>query len=596
MPNFKVKVSEYNPINLQDLGASISQFITYINVTNSTFNNAFINNLTGNDSNFTNSQSINSVSTNLNSLYATIINLTGSDISVINITGVNASFSNITISGSSNVNNITTNNLTVNNVITGNNIFSNNISSTGGTFSNLNSTFINTNVITGTKQYITNSNINNLIATGINVNVITGVDSFFTNSFVTNVISGSFGQFTNTLFANLFTGLTVNGNDGFFNNLFFNFATGILFLSTGNIEVLNAKVTGALVGTYTGTNTMSTYLNAGIIFTGATEFISISNINNLTATGINVNYITGNNGFITNLNVTNFTGNNITFTGANFNNLNATNISNSTFTGIDAFITNAIITNFTGTNVSFPNLTVPYILNTTFTGTNLYSSLISGNNGFINNITNTNFTGNTATMTNLVNVSPSTGVYQINGLISSAIEQLDTIPLPSILGGSQTNSSGQILTFQGGVHRIASPCKYNRILFTTNGNGSTNAWILIYQRLGGLSANTSNPASLISSGSVAINTAQTYIMTPTGINALSPGVCYILYGKATNVTSQFRVYPSVTYNPLNALMITGSPISFTTATTVGSSPPTTFDPSSTTASTSVGWITCKLVA
>ena len=232
---------------------------------------------------------------------------------------------------------------------------------------------------------------------------------------------------------------------------------------------------------------------------------------------------------------------------------------------------------FTTPNGIFTNLTV-----TNFTGTSLYGT----------NLTVTNLTGSNATMTNLVNISSITGQYQINGLISDALEQTDLVPIPMIPVGTQIATTAPV-NYEGAIHRIDMPVRYNHIITNVNTwsvSGLGN--VLIYQRSGGLASTTASPASLVSSSSFTPSVAGSYVLTPTGTNQLSPGVAYILYGKQAG-TWTYSTYTANAYNSINAVLKTGAPATFTTTIASTSSAPTTFDPTSQTTAT-VNPLICRL--
>ena len=196
---------------------------------------------------------------------------------------------------------------------------------------------------------------------------------------------------------------------------------------------------------------------------------------------------------------------------------------------------------------------------------------------------------------NLININSITGQYQINGLITSNVEQLDLIPMP-IVPVSVTVATTAPTGYNGAIYYINMPVKYNKIIVNVNSfSASSTGTVLIYQRNGGLAANTANPANLISSGSFNATSAVSVAVTPTGTNKLSPGVAYILYGKKSTAIWTYSTYTASFFNTLNNLLITGAPTNFSIATLSASSPPVTFDPTSATAGT-INPLTCRLSA
>ena len=170
----------------------------------------------------------------------------------------------------------------------------NNLTFTGGIVYNLTTTYLkNTNIFTGTTEYIGTSNINNLIATGINVSVLTGGTEYIGTSNINNLIA---------------TGITVS------------------------------------------------------VLTGGTEYIGTSNINNLIATGITFSIISGSTVYATNGNFNNLTGTNLNLTNLTVSNVTTGNIVFSAHNTLDdghgnVTITpnneNAITINYTGNDFSY---------------------------------------------------------------------------------------------------------------------------------------------------------------------------------------------------------------------------------------------------
>lgn len=175
-------------------------------------------------------------------------------------------------------------------------------------------------------------------------------------------------------------------------------------------------------------------------------------------------------------------------------------------------------------------------------------------------------------------------------------ETYDLVPNYIIKSGG-VGVNAPSTTYTGATYLINKPMVFTKINFSiAAGTTPGNMDFAIYQRSGGGSANTANPASLIGSvrfvGATGGNQA-----TITGSGILSPGVVYILYARNSG-NQTLRIYAN-----MNALLLNGAdlasgyaPYSFTTGITSSASPASTFDPTVQTATNADVALICRLLA
>lgn len=203
-------------------------------------------------------------------------------------------------------------------------------------------------------------------------------------------------------------------------------------------------------------------------------------------------------------------------------------------------------------------------------------------------ITGTSITiGSDVNFTNgRLNISPITGMVQINGNEVLSVENIECIPKPtSSQVGQSSGSDTSDVKYRGAIYDIIKPVRFSKALMRVNQPASTASTLRfsLYQRTGGKAANSSIPATLISTSSTGLNsvgspTDTNILFTLTGSNFLSPGVFYGMINRDSgggNVSAY--CYTNNNYDIFNA--ITGSPPTFTTSFT---GVPSSFDPTDST--------------
>lgn len=248
-----------------------------------------------------------------------------------------------------------------------------------------------------------------------------------------------------------------------------------------------------------------------------------------------------------------------------------------------------------GTTLNNCTFITDYIgIDTPITGSsNISADFIQAGTGSVIGFKN-DITGGNCTFTNFSNITSKTGSFQLNSVPVLTPEITDFVPIPINYTNTQTNSINVNNTYFGSVYNITKPVIYNKILCSVNQSIATNTGssprISIYQTTNGNSATTSNPANLISTAtgilsSVGGNTDTNLTLVSTGTNLLVPGVAYFLSASDTGTTFTYYSYTNSTFRILNSNLITGAPTSFTTSIS-SLNPPSTFDPTSQTSSTS----------
>lgn len=182
---------------------------------------------------------------------------------------------------------------------------------------------------------------------------------------------------------------------------------------------------------------------------------------------------------------------------------------------------------------------------------------------------------------------------------TSTIETTDIIPC--FQGGITITNFATATTLNGAVYKIDRPTTFTKLQMSISSlTVSGPLFIAVYQRTGGISANTANPASLVGVfNPTPIATGQITTPIVRGVGYLSPGICYVLFGR-TSGNFAIEVYA----NSTNSAIITGTsvqtgytPNCFTTNISAASIP-ATFNPTvgggTITTSLSALAMTCRL--
>ncbi len=224
-----------------------------------------------------------------------------------------------------------------------------------------------------------------------------------------------------------------------------------------------------------------------------------------------------------------------------------------------------------------------------------YISTLGSNNIFANSGTFSTITSNSGYISTLGSnnifvtrdITASTGNYSNIAIFSSgtyiqALNEEQSELIPAVIWSS-AGTLATPTTANGGTYNIRAVINVGRCTAGFSAVGSIGTFtVAIYQRFGGSAATTANPANLIATFTSTSQTVGTVnvILRSTGTGILSPGVCYVLWGRiGGGMTS--RVYNGVNIPGLNANLPAGvAPVQFTTTYSIAALP-ATFDPTDT---------------
>ena len=190
------------------------------------------------------------------------------------------------------------------------------------------------------------------------------------------------------------------------------------------------------------------------------------------------------------------------------------------------------------------------------------------------------FTGEIQLLAHVVLVGAGDGVLAVNaqGLIPiTEIEVADHIMNPEgIVSGQATRSTS--LTFEGAAFLLHREVDFNRLIVKASAVPTAGDFTMaVYQAGSGGSGVASKMASV---GAFAVSSTGVKTLTPDegGTIILSPGLCYVLFGKRTgNFSMSALDLAPVDLWTTSDVPAAGHPVGFTTALPT-SSIPSTFDP------------------